>query len=80
MNEEKGAGRSEQEIIKTAGMKAMLFFLFVIMVVIVLAVAAVVLAGGNLDKVGESVDTAGKAAWKFAEWNFPRLAANREEL
>lgn len=48
MEEEKGAGKSELEIIKSAGMKAMLFFMFVMIVVVVLGVAAVVLAGGDL--------------------------------
>lgn len=53
IKEKRNDGKSDEEIMKEAGTKAFLFFFLIVLVMVVLFVGIVLLAGGDLQKVGD---------------------------
>ena len=76
VNEKKQAGKTEEQIMKQAGAKAMFFCLLMVIVTIVCLMGIFIILNGDVDKVVETVSEVGKLGRQFLQWNFPRMAVN----
>lgn len=75
MDEKKNEGKSEEEIVKEAGTKALLFFIFLILVIVVIVFALLLIAGGDMNKVLNTIADSGTQFKKLLVWCFPKLKA-----
>lgn len=79
LSQKKQEGKSDEEIMREAGTKAMLFFSIFFCVFIFIIILAFIVLTGDEESFSKSAEDLVKIVKEFLYWNFPKLKGTSEE-